>query len=176
MQFDSASKIDEASSNLLGTTSSDKNRIIGWENLHIGTTRENEISNVHYGFAQTIDMKKQIIIDTVSSTLVICDPAYCDKIDKSDKVFYLAINGGVMHSGLKYEVDKIGEAWLNKNSLTNIFSFTYIVNKYRIKYDSKIEDKFWVYVDNKRVKFKQLANIIYVLCPGITDDEQKQLL
>ena len=83
-------------------------------------------------------MKNQIIIDTVSSTLVMCDPSYCDKIENSDKVLDLATNGGVMHSGLKYEVYKLGEAWFNKNSLTNIFSFTNLVNKSWIKYDSKI--------------------------------------
>ena len=31
-------------------------------------------------------MKKQIIIDIGSSTSVMCDPAHCDKIEKSDKV------------------------------------------------------------------------------------------
>ena len=81
-----------------------------------------------------------------------------------------------MHSGLKYEVDKLREAWFNKNSLTKIFSFANLVDKSRIKYDSKIEDSFWVHVVNKKVKFKRIANIIYGMCPGTTDDEQKQLL
>ena len=31
-------------------------------------------------------------------------------------------------------------------------------------------------MDNKKVKFKRLANIIYGMCPGTTDDKQKQLL
>ena len=78
-----------------------------------------------------------------------------------------------MHSGLEYEVDNLGEAWFNKNSLTNIFSFADLVDKFRIKYDSKIEDSFWVYVNNKKVKFKRLANIIYVMCPGTKDKEKK---
>ena len=75
-----------------------------------------------------------------------CNPAYCDKIEKSDKVLDLTKNGGGMHSGLKYEVYKLGEAWFNKSSLTNIFSFADIEDKYRIKYDSKTENAFWVYV------------------------------
>ena len=79
-------------------------------NLHTEMTQENEISNIHYGFAQAIYMKKHIIIDTRSSTLEMCNPAYCDKINKSDKVIDIAKNGGVMHSGLKCEVDKNGEA------------------------------------------------------------------
>ena len=56
-----------------------------------------------------------------------------------------------MHSRLECEVDKIGEAWFNKNSLTNIFSFSDLVDKFRIKYYSKIEDAFLVYVNNKEV-------------------------
>ena len=117
---------------------SDKNRSIGWENLQIKMTQENEITNVHYVFMQAINMKKQIIINMGSSTSLMCDPFYCDKIDKSDKVLDLARDGGVMHYGLKFEVDKLGEAWFNTNSLTNIFSFANIINKFRIKYDSKI--------------------------------------
>ena len=78
-------------------------------------------------------MKKQIIIDTVSSTYAMCDPAYCDKIEKSEKEINLATNGIVMHSGMKCEADKLREAWFNKNSLTNIYSFYDLVNKFRIK-------------------------------------------
>ena len=125
--------------------SSNKDRSIRWANLQIETMRENEISNVHYRFAQDINMKNQIIIDTGSPILVIFNPLYCDKLEKSDKVLDLATNGRVMHSGLKYEVDKLGEAWFNKNSLTNIFSFTNLVNKFRIKYNYKNIDPFWVY-------------------------------
>ena len=87
-------------------------------------------------------MKKQIIINTGLSTSAMCDPAYRDKIDKSEKVLNIATNGRVMQSGLKCEVDKLGEAWFNKNPLTNIFSFEDLVDKFRIKYDSKIEDAF----------------------------------
>ena len=43
------------------------------------------------------------------------NPLYCDKIEKSDKVLDLATNGGVMHYGMKCEVDKLREAWFNKN-------------------------------------------------------------
>ena len=81
-----------------------------------------------------------------------------------------------MHSGMKCKVGKLVEAWFNKHSLTKIFSFADLVNKYRIKYDSKIEDAFWVYVDNKEVKFKRIANRIYGFCLVTTDDDQKQLL
>ena len=63
-------------------------------------------------------MKKQIIIDMVLSTLVMCDPDNCEKIEKYDKVLDLVTNGEVVHSGLKYEVYKLGEYWFNKNSLT----------------------------------------------------------
>ena len=83
-------------------------------------------------------MKKQIIIDTVSSTYAMCDPAYCDKIEKSEKEINLATNGIVMHSGMKCEADKLRDAWFNKDSLTNILNFTNLGNKLRNKYDSNI--------------------------------------
>ena len=105
-----------------------------------------------------------------------CNPSYCDKIEKSDKIFDLATNIGVMQSGLKCEVDKLREDWFNKTSLKNIFSFSNLVEKSRIKYDSKIEDAFWVYVDNKKVKFKRIPKRIYGMCPVTTNDDQKQLL
>ena len=55
-------------------------------------------------------------------------------------------------------------------------SFADIVDKYRIKHGSKIDDAFWVYVENKKVKFKRPENRIYGLCPGTNDENQKQLL
>ena len=58
-----------------------------------------------------------------------CDPAYYHKIEKSDKVLDLATNDGVMHSILKYEVDKLREAWSNKDYLINVFSFADLVDK-----------------------------------------------
>ena len=85
-------------------------------------------------------------------------------------------NDGVMHSILRYEVDKLREACLNKNSLKNVFSFSDLVNKSRIKWGSKIEDAFWVYVENKKVKFKRLTNRTYGMCPGTTVNKQNQLL
>ena len=60
--------------------------------------------------------------------------------------------------------------------MTNIFSFANLVDKFSIKYDSRIEDAFWVYVNNKKVKFKRLVNRIYVICPGTTYYKKKQLL
>ena len=105
-----------------------------------------------------------------------CDPAYCDKIEKSDIVLDLVTNGRVKHCGMKCELDNPGEAWFNKNSLTNIFILADLVNKFKIKYDSKIEDAFLVYAENKKVKFNILANRIYEMCPVTTDDKQKQLL
>ena len=81
-----------------------------------------------------------------------------------------------MQSGLKCDVDKLGEAWFNKNALTNKFSFSDLVNKLRIKYDSKIGGAFWVYADNKKVKFNRTATRIYGMCPGTTNDEKKKLL
>ena len=60
--------------------------------------------------------------------------------------------------------------------MTNIFIFADLVNKFRIKYDSKIKDAFWVYVGKKEVNFKRTANRVYEMCPGTTHDEQKQLM
>ena len=67
-QAEAASKSYETASAPSGKTSSDKDTSIRWENLQIKTTRENEISNVQYGFVQAINMKKHIIIDTGYST------------------------------------------------------------------------------------------------------------
>ena len=103
-----------------------------------------------------------------------CNPVYCDKIEKYEKVLDLATNGGVTHSGLKCEVEKLREAWFNTNFLENISSFADLVDRFRIEYDSKIEDAFWVYMGNKKMKFNRLENRIYEMCTGTTNDKQKQ--
>ena len=58
----------------------------------------------------------------------------------------------------------------------NIFGFADLVNKFRIKYDYKIEDSLWVHVNDKKVNFNRLENIVYGMCPGTNDDKKNKLM
>ena len=43
--------------------------------------------------------------------------------------------------------------WYDENSMVNIFSFGDLVYKYRILYDSSMEDEFYLHGENKVIKF-----------------------
>jgi hypothetical protein len=49
--------------------------------------------------------------------------------------------------------------------VANIFSFAKMLKRYRITYDSEIEDAFLVHTQERKVKFKPLANGLYSLNP-----------
>jgi hypothetical protein len=62
-------------------------------------------------------------------------------------------------------VDKFSKVWYNKNSVANIFSFADMRKKYRITYNSEVENAFIVHTPDRPLKFKQLPNGLYSLNP-----------
>jgi hypothetical protein len=86
-------------------------------------------------------------------------------IQESNGTLELQTNGGSIVSKQSGQVDQFGTVWYNPNSVANIFSFAKMKNKYRITYDSEVEDAFVVHTPSKEVQFKPLSNGLYSLNP-----------
>jgi hypothetical protein len=113
------SSSDAASSS--GSTVSSKSKIgepaIGWAGLHCS-------------FAQTVDMKELILLDSNSTDTVFCNPKYVSNIPDSEDPLSLSTNGGVMKSHQKCDFPHIKDIWYNGNSMTNIISLKDMTNKF----------------------------------------------
>jgi hypothetical protein len=120
-------------------------------------------AGTHYQLIQSLDMRDEILLDTASSTSLFGNKEYIASIKESKGKLELHTNGGPIFSTETASVDKFGNVWYNKDSVANIFSFTEMLKRYCIKYDSEIEDVFLVHTPEQEVKFKPLANGLYSL-------------
>ena len=110
-------------------------------------------------------MRDKILLDTASSVSLFGNKEYVEGIKKSKQKLELHTNGGPIISSETASVDKIGKVWYNTNSVANIISFADLQKRYRITYDSTVEDAFVVHTPDKPLKFRQLANGLYSYNP-----------
>ena len=110
-------------------------------------------------------MRDEILLDTALSTSLFGNKEYVAGITESTGKLELHTNGGPIYSKEQASVDKFGKVWYNKDSVANIFSFAEMRNRYRITYDSAVEDAFLVHTPKRKVRFKPLVNGLYSLNP-----------
>ena len=77
----------------------------------------------------------------------------------------LHTNGGVLTTNLKCDIPHWGEAWFAPNGITNIFSYSEMAKKYKITSDSSIDKAFTVHLPDRKVRFEELNNGLYVFIP-----------
>ena len=128
-------------------------------------------AGAHIQMLNTQDMKKLILLDNQSTTSVFCNSDYVNDIRGADHQMELHTNGGPMISETKCNVKRFGESWFNPNSMTNIFSMAEMTDKYRVTFDSDVEDAFIVHLPEKQIKFPRISNGLYAMNPNerVTD-------
>lgn len=75
-------------------------------------------------------------------------------------------NGGDLMTNMKADLLGWGEVWFNKQSVTKIFSYAKMAEKYQIEYDNKTRDLFLVHLEDKTVEFKCNVMNLYVYIPN----------
>jgi hypothetical protein len=84
----------------------------------------------HCSFAQTVDMKELILLDSDSTDTVFCDLKYVSNIRDLEDPLSSSTNGGVMKLHQKCNIPHIKDVWYNRNSMTNIISLKDMTNKF----------------------------------------------
>ena len=126
----------------------------GWAGTHI-----------QYGFAQVDTMQKWILLDNQSSVTVFSNKDLVTNIRTTQDTLNLHTNGGVLTTNLKCDIPHWGEAWFAPNGITNIFSYSEMAKKYKITSDSSIDTAFTVHLPERKVRFEELDNGLYVFIP-----------
>jgi hypothetical protein len=68
-----------------------------------------------------LDHRQVILLDSQSTTSIICKPEFVEDIRPAETPFCLNTNGGVLITTLKATVPSIGEVWFNPDAIANIF-------------------------------------------------------
>jgi hypothetical protein len=89
-----------------------------------------------------------------------------DKMWDMKENLALATNGGPFQTGKKGNVPNCDEVWVSEKSMTNIFSLALLKDKFRITFDSAVEDAFKVHTPYGILKFKRGPENIYYTKPS----------
>ena len=108
-------------------------------------------AGTHFQLMQSVDMHDEILLDTASSVSLFGNKEYVDKIQQSNKKLELHTNGGPIISDETASVDKLGKVWYNKSSVANIISFADLRKRYRITYDSDVENSFILHTPDRQL-------------------------
>ena len=108
-----------------------------------------------------------IILDTGSTIpATIANPDFITNLKSSKDTLRMATNTGTKELNLKGEVFGFGDAWYDPDFMANIFSFSHMKDKYRITYDSKVDDAFHVHTKDGVVKFGATDEGLYAYKPS----------
>ena len=124
-----------------------------------------EWSVLHCSFAQEVNTKELIILDSDSTDTVFCNPKYVLNIQDLDHPLSINKNEDIMKSHQKCNIRYVNNVWHNKNSITNIISMTDMTEKLCITMDLKEKLALLVHIPNKILKFNQFSNILYSMDP-----------
>ena len=112
-------------------------------------------------------LKNVILLDTGSSIgATFMNPDMVTDIKMSNQPIQMNTNAGFKILGLEGQVPGFGKVYYDPTMMTNIFGFGKLVSKYRIVYDSDVEDAFKVYTNEGVIKFKQNKEGLYVYRPS----------
>ena len=124
-------------------------------------------------FANTVEhdeMKDWILLDSGSTVNLFSTPKLVDKIKTVDEVMELATNAGTRINTQKADVPDFGEVWYDNKAITNIFALKEMIKRYRVTYDSNVEDAFIIHLPHKVVKFRRSPNGLYYIKPQIVTE------
>ena len=105
------------------------------------------------------------MLDNGSKTSLFSKKLLVQNIYDVEMPLELLTNGGEINLQQKAIVNGFGDIWFHPNSISNIFSFSELKDKYRITYDYRIVDSFNIHIKDKIVKFKGRLDGLYLFKP-----------
>jgi hypothetical protein len=152
--------IDKSQQHTQSKKDDDKSVIGGMDASTMATKKEESAigwSGPHFSFAQTVNMKDLILLDSDSTDAAFCNPKFVSNTQDLDESLSISANGGIMKSHQKCDilhqkcdVPHMENVWFNKDLITNIISMQDM--------DLKEELALLAHMTEKIVTFKQFSN------------------
>ena len=134
-----------------GTNISFQNK--GWSGLQVNLMNHEDNQSIG----------ESITLDNGSTLSLFCNHEFVKDIRQSNTTLKMRTNAGSKESYQQATVPGFGNVWFHEDVIANIFGFGDLVSKYRITYDSEMEDAFLVHVEHKTVKFTRTPEGLYQL-------------
>jgi hypothetical protein len=113
-----------------------------------GSGNASQWAGVHLGLYQANAMQTCILLDNECSATIFCNPDMVTNIQQTDEELTLTTNAGVLQMNMKADVPGWGEVWFNPTAISNIFSYTQMVNHHPVTHDSTKEDAFILHLQH----------------------------
>ena len=91
-------------------------------------------------------------------------------------MLHLYTNGGYTTNQTQAMVLEYCKVWYYDKSITNIFSLTNFINKYRVTYDSHQYDYFTVHSNKRIINFRRNKKGIYVFKTTYTTENSNVVI
>ena len=117
----------------------------------------------HVGY----DLSNSLLLDSCSSEHLMCNKAMVHNIKQAPKQLDMASNGGNIVTTHQADMNKAGKVWFNQNAIANILSLGKLADKYRITFDSAIENAFNIHTEDGIIKFNKNSANLYEHRPSV---------
>ena len=118
-----------------------------------------------------------ILLDSQSTVDVFCNSALLTQICKSDSTLTIRCNAGVKETNLRGYLSGYGWVWYFPGGIANILSLSRVKDKFRVTYDSALNNTFHVHKDNGVIlNFKEASKRLYYFDTAARDDEGTMLV
>jgi len=121
----------------------------------------------HVGY----DLSNSLLLDSCSSEHLMCNRNMVHNIRKAPKQLDMASNGGNIITMHEADMTKAGKVWFNKDAIANILSLGKLAEKYRITFDSAIENAFNIHTEEGIIKFHKNGANLYEHRPSVIKKE-----
>ena len=129
----------------------------------------NWLMMAHWSFEQRSEtresMRDKIIMDSGSSADLFCNREYVKDLQDTSDTLQLDTNTGVLTTNQKAEIGEYGKVWFKEEAMTNIFGLANMVKRYRVTFDSNVENAFIVHTHTGIKKFSCNEMGLYLYTP-----------
>ena len=106
-----------------------------------------------------------MVLDSASSVDPFANPAFLQDIKEAPKQNTVHTNGGPVEISQQGTLPSFGMVPYHHDGLTNITSLAKATDKYRITFDSAVDNAFYVHTPQKVVRFARNDSNLYVHKP-----------
>ena len=118
--------------------------------------------SVKTGDKEIDELDDYVILDSGSMVNLFMNPNLVKNIKESFQTLELSTNAGSKMVKKEADFPGFGKVWFDvRNAIANILSFTQVVQKYRVTFDSAKENAFLVHMPKGIVKFKGSPKGLY---------------
>ena len=102
-----------------------------------------------------------ITLDTGSTLDLFGNRALVEDLHEAQECIRMFTNAGEKKICEQATVPGYGKVWFDESAIANIFSFASLTKKYRVTYDSAVEDAFIVHLKGSTIKFEKTEDGLY---------------